>query len=83
MCFGDRLTPGQFAVTIVSNVPHISDRLWRHGWQVTAHQGHGQSGPATVILAEVDRRDAIRLRRDVVAVDPAARWSANELQAAG
>ena len=79
---GDRVTPGQLAVTIVSSVPHVSDLLWRRGWQVTAHHGHGHTGPATILLAEVDRRDAVRLRRDVEAVDPAARWSANELQAA-
>ncbi len=77
---GDRLTPGSFAVTIISAVPDFGDELWRHGWAATVQHGHRRDGPVAIVSLGIDRRDENRLRRDAHGIDPAASLAVKEVR---
>jgi uncharacterized protein YebE (UPF0316 family) len=71
---GERLTPGEVAVTIVSSVPHLPAELWRRGWPAVSQPGQRVDEPVSTIYVALDRRRESELRRDVHRVDAAAQW---------
>ena len=72
---GDRLTPGTVGVTIITSAPGVADGLWSRGWAATAHAGHGEHGPVTVLSLAINRRHEERLHRDIEHLAPQAYWS--------
>jgi uncharacterized protein YebE (UPF0316 family) len=77
---GDRITPGSVGVTVITGVDSVAGELWSRGWPVTVSPGHGELGPVRVLYVIVSRRDEAQLHRDVVALDPSAFWSVEDVR---
>ena len=69
-----KLAPGHSLLRIISPRlgSSIADVLRQAGWGATEIPGHGQDGTVTLILCHIPRREAEQVRRRVVAADPQA-----------
>lgn len=72
---GERITPGTVGVTIITSESGVADGLWARGWAATAHPGHGENGPVTVLFLAINRKHEERLHRDVAHLAPQAFWT--------
>lgn len=77
---GDRLTPGNLGVTVISTSPGLAAQLWSRGWPVTVQSGRDEDGPVSVLYLAIERKDESRLHGDVTRLAPRALWSVEELR---
>jgi uncharacterized protein YebE (UPF0316 family) len=77
---GDRFSPGEVGVTVITEVPDVAAGLWARGWPATAHSGQGEQGPVSVLFLAINRRQEPRLHKDVAHLAPGARWITEELR---
>lgn len=80
---GDRLTPGTVGVTIITSASGVAAGLWARGWAATAHTGHAEDGPVTVLFLAINRKHEERLHRDVAHLAPQAFWTTDLRTRAG
>ncbi|MBV9292278.1 MAG: hypothetical protein JO222_07500 [Frankiales bacterium] len=77
---GERLTPGRLEVSIISDVPSLTEHLWLYGWPATAVPAHSERGPVIAVAVEVERSQEQLLREHTANIDPRARVLSKEIR---